>query len=806
MVASTICYVLLAWMVLSTFMQFYVSFNAPRCPSSARALQTACYRPLFRPSEEVDIHVFLTTEEQLQWWTAEGVRELMEVPLFNMTARYGEVNASTLATVPLSKLPSVRLNQSLLYAHSYLVKSGARLMDEVQKLAATEQPPLRGLISEQALHTTAAMVKLQPQVRRPTRKLLEEVNATEKEVDTEQAEKVTVELPFATRSLEVYPSSALKWATGLFILTSFLEPTLYMAALRHGIACVWASVLKLRMDQAPSKKVTPEMPRFMVFTFCVCSHAQLAPAVSTPHLIPWLSLEVSADSEDYDDAYPPPLLYKEMIFDHGQPFPVREREVRYDARLMQSGEKLYAPPFHIDTWGISSKMWRPLELNESREDPVIHAEVKFVGMIQYSTQRTLMEMMRPYMRMGFTERDLEDIKEFLFRRPLHIMILMQVIGILQTMLWTLAFKNDISFFRGREDYRGLSSRSMGTDAANAMVIFLYLYDFDDISRLILFQLGMTTAFDLWKYARVARLHVRWAFYLPWVKSARVEEASAERRTDEIDARAMFYIKCAIFPICLFFCLHNLTYYHYKSWWSWLISSMADFSYGFGFINMLPQVIINYHLKSVAHMPWRVLIYKFFNTFIDDIFAFFIMSDRMTAKHRYMTLRDDLVFFIFLYQRYMYSVDKSRPDEYGFVHDGGAPLEGATSDGSSLAPAVGEGTAGSIDATRTAPEVGGGTTDARVATLEAEEGTSDEPSLTPAVERGSAGSTDATAAASDVDGAPEEEVPVVEGATSHVPSAAAVAGSVAPEDEVPTVEQDEQGPVDQASPEASLDAK
>ncbi|CAK9051404.1 unnamed protein product [Durusdinium trenchii] len=771
MVASTICYVLLAWMVLSTFMQFYVSFNAPRCPSSARALQTACYRPLFRPSEEVDIHVFLTTEEQLQWWTAEGVRELMEVPLFNMTARYGEVNASTLATVPLSKLPSVRLNQSLLYAHSYLVKSGARLMDEVQKLAATEQPPLRGLISEQALHTTAAMVKLQPQVRRPTRKLLEEVNATEKEVDTEQAEKVTVELPFATRSLEVYPSSALKWATGLFILTSFLEPTLYMAALRHGIACVWASVLKLRMDQAPSKKVTPEMPRF-----------------------------------DYDDAYPPPLLYKEMIFDHGQPFPVREREVRYDARLMQSGEKLYAPPFHIDTWGISSKMWRPLELNESREDPVIHAEVKFVGMIQYSTQRTLMEMMRPYMRMGFTERDLEDIKEFLFRRPLHIMILMQVIGILQTMLWTLAFKNDISFFRGREDYRGLSSRSMGTDAANAMVIFLYLYDFDDISRLILFQLGMTTAFDLWKYARVARLHVRWAFYLPWVKSARVEEASAERRTDEIDARAMFYIKCAIFPICLFFCLHNLTYYHYKSWWSWLISSMADFSYGFGFINMLPQVIINYHLKSVAHMPWRVLIYKFFNTFIDDIFAFFIMSDRMTAKHRYMTLRDDLVFFIFLYQRYMYSVDKSRPDEYGFVHDGGAPLEGATSDGSSLAPAVGEGTAGSIDATRTAPEVGGGTTDARVATLEAEEGTSDEPSLTPAVERGSAGSTDATAAASDVDGAPEEEVPVVEGATSHVPSAAAVAGSVAPEDEVPTVEQDEQGPVDQASPEASLDAK
>ena len=33
----------------------------------------------------------------------------------------------------------------------------------------------------------------------------------------------------------------------------------------------------------------------------------------------------------------------------------------------------------------------------------------------------------------------------------------------------------------------------------------------------------------------------------------------------------------------------------------------------------------------------------------------------------MTLRDDIVFFILLYQSYLYPVDKSRPDEYGYVH-------------------------------------------------------------------------------------------------------------------------------------------
>ena len=76
----------------------------------------------------------------------------------------------------------------------------------------------------------------------------------------------------------------------------------------------------------------------------------------------------------------------------------------------------------------------------------------------------------------------------------------------------------------------------------------------------------------------------------------------------------------------------LYYYRYKSERSWLISSLADFAYTFGFINMCPQIFVNYKMKSVAHMPWRVMVYKFFNTFIDDVFAFVIMKDHMSAKH------------------------------------------------------------------------------------------------------------------------------------------------------------------------------
>jgi hypothetical protein len=45
-------------------------------------------------------------------------------------------------------------------------------------------------------------------------------------------------------------------------------------------------------------------------------------------------------------------------------------------------------------------------------------------------------------------------------------------------------------------------------------------------------------------------------------------------------------------------------------------------------------------------------YKGFNTFIDDVFAFIIT---MPMAHRIACLRDDLVFFIFLYQLYLYPV-------------------------------------------------------------------------------------------------------------------------------------------------------
>ena len=85
--------------------------------------------------------------------------------------------------------------------------------------------------------------------------------------------------------------------------------------------------------------------------------------------------------------------------------------------------------------------------------------------------------------------------------------------------------------------------------------------------------------------------------------------------------------------------------------------------------MTPQLYINYKLKSVEHLPWRTLIYKFLNTIIDDLFAFVItmpwmkrlscFRDGNLIKLFYCIMYLDIIFLIYLYQRWVYRVDIRR---------------------------------------------------------------------------------------------------------------------------------------------------
>jgi len=75
------------------------------------------------------------------------------------------------------------------------------------------------------------------------------------------------------------------------------------------------------------------------------------------------------------------------------------------------------------------------------------------------------------------------------------------------------------------------------------------------------------------------------------------------------------------------------------------------------------------------MPSKALFYRFLNTIIDDLFSFIIT---MPTLHRLSCFRDDVIFLIYLYQRYIYKVDKSR-GPYGKGEDSNKEIPAATTE-------------------------------------------------------------------------------------------------------------------------------
>lgn len=73
-----------------------------------------------------------------------------------------------------------------------------------------------------------------------------------------------------------------------------------------------------------------------------------------------------------------------------------------------------------------------------------------------------------------------------------------------------------------------------------------------------------------------------------------------------------------------------------SWYSFGLETAVVFIALFGFILMTPQLYLNYELKSVEHINWRGLTYRFVTTIIDDLFALMVT---MPMLRRIMYFRD-----------------------------------------------------------------------------------------------------------------------------------------------------------------------
>lgn len=342
----------------------------------------------------------------------------------------------------------------------------------------------------------------------------------------------------------------------------------------------------------------------------------------------------------------------------------------------------YEPIIFIDDVSHLRWHWREMSRNISTPNPSMIIKIVDTTTLMFAFKKLMVNCIDT-MGILFSEDEVEELKYFVSDDRLYYWVLTQIVTLLHCIFEYLAFVDDYSFFVGRKTFRGVSISSLLFGATRSLILFLYLIDLDS-SKLILFTVFKDFAFGLYKVFKVyinvystpknQKLVNIWATVderdedVPGKREYLEASDDTKNVEKDDDETAKWDKQCVIHGIIYFtpmfmgfsaYCLHL---FKYKSWWSWLVSSLADSFYLLGFLHMLPQIYINYKLKSVAHLPIRAFMYKVFNTFIDDVFAFAV---KMPLKHRLMTLRDDFVFLIFVLQWFWYRVDHNRVNEYGF---------------------------------------------------------------------------------------------------------------------------------------------
>lgn len=273
--------------------------------------------------------------------------------------------------------------------------------------------------------------------------------------------------------------------------------------------------------------------------------------------------------------------------------------------------------------------------------------------------------------------EIEMVKEILIDTNPVLLAVTAVVSIAHVFLETLAFGSDIAHYRKKKDNVGISVRSILANVFMQTVIFLYLMDnSQNTSWMILGSQVVGILIEFWKITTV--VHVRFrptppGSWLPYwfVFEDKHRLTETEEKTKEYDEIAFKYMYILAVPLLIAYGIYSLMYDTHKSWYSFIITTLVGSVYAYGFLMMIPSLYINYRLKSVAHMPGKAMMYKFLNTFIDDLFAFTI---KMPILHRLATFRDDVIFFVYIYQRWAYKTDYTRVNEFGQGGDDEEPAK------------------------------------------------------------------------------------------------------------------------------------
>lgn len=235
------------------------------------------------------------------------------------------------------------------------------------------------------------------------------------------------------------------------------------------------------------------------------------------------------------------------------------------------------------------------------------------------------------------EYDIDSFKMLVTGSSTMKLAIVYLVSLLHFVFEYLSIKSDLSFWKSRTNFNGLSESSISMNVMMGGISALYVIEQQE-GNLALYFILIKMGMNLWKIWKM--------------RKSNLPKNQTEIEIHDAEMRGMKYLALVLVPVVVVFCVHRLIYYKYRSWYSWAILSLAAASEVFGFVTMTPQIFLNHRLKSVEHLPWTALTYSFINTFIDDLFAFGIF--RVPEVSKYSCLRDDIVFVVICVQRWLYS--------------------------------------------------------------------------------------------------------------------------------------------------------
>ncbi|KAL6734420.1 hypothetical protein Aduo_004962 [Ancylostoma duodenale] len=164
-----------------------------------------------------------------------------------------------------------------------------------------------------------------------------------------------------------------------------------------------------------------------------------------------------------------------------------------------------------------------------------------VGKIRF--HRMISSSLSQLIELGFTRKDLEDVKGIFADTNLYLLGVTVFVSSLHLLFDILSFKNDISFWRGRKSMVGLSTKALVWRCFSYTVIFFYLKD-QETSLLVIVPAGVSVLIEFWKLKKALKVSFSWRGLKFGAHSA--EEAE----TDAFDNEAMKYLAWLMTPLCI----------------------------------------------------------------------------------------------------------------------------------------------------------------------------------------------------------------------------------------------------------------